>query len=82
MPLVSDLERYFTEKGREEGQRIGFVEAIALGLDLKFGAEGLALMPQVEKIEDLGVLQTLTKTIKPAVSLDEIRKLLPPAPAE
>ena len=59
MPIVSDLQEYWTEKGAEKGQRIGFNKAIALGLDLKFGPEGVALLPQIEKIEDLSSTSAL-----------------------
>src|SRR5262249_652875 len=49
MPFVT----YADQVAREEGERLGLVKGVALGLDLKFGQEGLALMPQIEKIEQL-----------------------------
>jgi hypothetical protein len=81
MPLVSYLEQVGIEKGMEKGQRIGLVKAIALGLDLKFDKAGLALMPAVEKIEDLTVLEAIKDAIKPAASLDDVSKLIPASEA-
>jgi len=63
------------EAGREEGYREGVLEAIALGLELKFGVEGLKLMPEIEAITDLGVLRILEKAIRTAQSPDELRAL-------
>jgi hypothetical protein len=80
MPLVSDIEEFLTEKGIEKGQRLGLVKGIALGLKLKFGSDGLALLPQVEKIEGLTEIQAIYDAIDPAASLDDVRKLIPAAP--
>lgn len=65
------------DEGRKEGRREGLIAAVALGLDLKFGQQGAALVPEVEKVEDLAVLQAVYDAIKPAQSLDDVRKLLP-----
>ena len=85
MPLVSDVERHLTEKGIEQGiekgiekgRREGLVKAISLGLKLKFKQEGAALLPAVEKIEDVAVLDAIFNAIEPAASLDDVSKLIP-----
>ena len=69
MKFVSFAEQVGLEKGRKE--------AIALGLRLKFGPAGSALMPQVEKVKELDALQAICEAIEPAVSLDDVRKLIP-----
>ncbi len=63
------------EEGREQGYREGVLEAIALGLELKFGVEGLKLMPEIEAITDLGILRILEKAIRTAQSPEELRQL-------
>ncbi len=63
------------ERGREQGYREGVLEAIALGLELKFGMEGLKLMPEIEAITDLGILRILEKAIRTAQSPEEFREL-------
>jgi hypothetical protein len=72
-----DFMSYPEERGFEKGQRVGLLKAVKLGLDLKFGSEGLALLPEMEQIEDLATLEAVSNAIKPAASLDEIRKLIP-----
>jgi hypothetical protein len=49
--------------------------AIELGLDLKFGAEGLQLMPEIKEITDLDVLRAVRDAIKPSRTLDEVRRV-------
>ncbi len=63
------------ERGREQGYREGVLEAIALGLELKFGVEGLKLMPEIEAITDLGILRILEKAIRTVQSPQELREL-------
>ena len=52
-------------------------QAIALGLKLRFQQDGVALIPEIEKLGDLAVLEAIYNAIEPATSVDDIRKLLP-----
>ena len=63
------------EEGREEGYREGVLAAIALGLELKFGVEGLKLMPEIKEIEDLDILEIIEQAIRTAQSPDDLRDL-------
>jgi hypothetical protein len=67
------LVEYLEEVGLKRGLR----KAIALGLDLKFGRDGLALLPRVEKIEELDRLLAICDAIKPARSIDDVRLFIP-----
>jgi hypothetical protein len=69
VPSLSYLER--------RGRRQGFLKAAQIGLKLKFGADGMALLPEVEKVEDLAALEAICDAIEPAASLDDVRKLIP-----
>ncbi|MCB9130605.1 MAG: Rpn family recombination-promoting nuclease/putative transposase [Anaerolineales bacterium] len=61
------------ESGMHEGLRKGYLAAIELGIELRFGADGLRLMPEISQIDDLDVLQTIQKAIKKAETLNEVR---------
>ena len=59
MPYVSTIERM----GREEGFCAGLLEAIKFGLKLRFGQEGLALIPSVEALTDPDVLRAFHEAV-------------------
>ncbi|MEI2691083.1 MAG: cytosolic protein [Anaerolineae bacterium] len=85
MEYVTSVERIGMRKGRqqgleqgleqgiEQGKREGLWTAIQLGLDLRFGAPGMALLPEIYKIEDVDVLKTITDAIKTAKNPEELR---------
>ena len=65
------------EEGRQQVVREQWLKNLQLCLKLKFGAEGLRLMPELEKQTDLAVLQKVCYAIEPAASPDDLRRLLP-----
>jgi hypothetical protein len=73
MPFLTTPERLGLEKGRLEG----LLKGIELGLELKFGAEGLALMPELRTL-DHEMLEAVFDAIKPAASPDELRRIWAP----
>ncbi len=62
-------------EGLQEGVRKGLRQAISLGLEMKFGEDGLRLMPEIERIDDLDTLQAIYNALRTAQSLGEIRRL-------
>jgi hypothetical protein len=50
MPFVTIAERVGMEKGKGEA----FLEGIEIALKIKFGSEGLGLMPELREIQDHG----------------------------
>jgi hypothetical protein len=82
VPFITYAERYGMEKGREqgleEGRREYLLKGIELALELKFGAEGQALASAVGKQTDLAVLEAVFNAIRPAASVEDVRKLLLP----
>ena len=71
-------------RGERNGMRQGLLAAIELGLELKFGATGLALLPAMRQVENLDVLRALYEGVKTAQQLTELRELyqmLVPDPA-
>jgi len=66
------------QQGRREGLREGLLKAIQFGLELKFGVAGLTLMPDIQKIQDLDLLNNIQEALKIATSPAEIRLLWEP----
>jgi len=64
------------QEGIEKGRLEGLIEAIKLGLELKFGIEGLRLLPRIEKEKDITRLDAIKEAIKIATTVKEIEKLL------
>lgn len=73
--LESPWYQEILNKGREEGRQEGLLSAIELGLELKFGSEGLQLMPEISQIINLEVLQAIREGIKTVNSLNQLRRI-------
>lgn len=63
------------QQGIQQGAREGLLKAIQLGLELKFGAEGITLYPEIKKIEDMDVLDTISEAIKSVKTLEEVERI-------
>ncbi len=63
------------QQGIQQGIKQGLLKAIELGLKLKFGVEGLRLYPEIKRIEDIALLETISEAIETAKDLHEIEKL-------
>ena len=68
MPFISTPERV----GRCDGMRLG----IKTALKMKFGDEGLTLMPAVEETYEEKQLQAVLDSLETATSLEEVRRIL------
>ncbi len=83
MPYVSSIERIAKAEGKkeglEEGEARGLREAIALGLKLRFGPEGLKLLPRIRGVEEAKALRAILTAVHKAKSLDTFREKLPRA---
>jgi predicted transposase/invertase (TIGR01784 family) len=66
------------EKGLEQGIRKGLLAGIELGLELRFGGEGLKLLPEIKKIEDMDILDAVHEGLKIVDSLEELRRIYEP----
>ncbi|MBD0265307.1 MAG: hypothetical protein ICV78_22070 [Tolypothrix sp. Co-bin9] len=67
MQYVTSFER--------SGIRLGFLEGIELGLELKFGAESLSLMSEISLLSDIEQLRAIKEGIKTAATIAELRQI-------
>ena len=75
MPYISSVERIGIQKGRVEGMREGLLKAIELGLRLKFGSEGLSLLPEISLIANLEELNAIIAGIETVNTVDELQEI-------
>ncbi|MCF6147393.1 MAG: Rpn family recombination-promoting nuclease/putative transposase [Candidatus Kuenenia sp.] len=72
------------EEGRMEGEREGerkgriegIKEAIEIGLELKYGVEGLKILEKISTITSLEKLEAIKEAVKISRNVEEIEKLL------
>jgi hypothetical protein len=83
--FLAEIHRYEEEKHMpfvpsfERRARIEELHpSIELALDLKFGAEGLQLMPEIRQIDDVEMLWAIRDAIKPAASPEVVRLVWAP----
>jgi hypothetical protein len=79
MPYITSIERIGIKKGIKQG----LLEAIELGLRLKFGDEGLEILPEISEIEDVEQLKAIISGLLTTVNtLDELRQLYQPTTSD
>lgn len=69
------LESPWYQEILNKGLQQGLLSAIELGLELKFGAEGLELMPEISQIQDVDVLRAIREGLRTINNLDELRQI-------
>ncbi len=85
MPYITSIERLATQKGIEQGieqslqqMRQILWESIELSLRLKFGDEGLEILPEVSEIQDVEQLRAIHRGLLTVNTLSELRQLYQP----
>ena len=63
------------QEGHQEGRQQELIEAVKLGLELRFGGEGMAFAAKVEHCSDLSVLAQAREAIRKGRGLEEIKGL-------
>jgi hypothetical protein len=71
VPYITSVERHGIEKGKREG----LLEGITICLKLRFGAEGVALLPTIRAVTDVDRLQAILKAMETAADFEELRQL-------
>jgi hypothetical protein len=70
MPFITSVER--------AGIRKGLCKGIEVVLRLRFGEEGLKLMPEILEIHEEAKLEAILNALPTAASLDDVRRLWSP----
>lgn len=71
MPYITSIERL--------GIRRGLCRGIETVLHMRFGAEGLKLMPEIREIHEEEKLEAILQSLGAGVSLEDVRRVwLPP----
>jgi hypothetical protein len=90
-PVLETLFWQDMDKIQEEGrmpfittpERVGIRKGIRLGIEallrVRFGDEGLKLMPEIQAIHEQEKLEAILKALETADNLDEVRRLWSPA---
>lgn len=60
---------------QQEIARQAVITGIEVVLEIKFGLEGLKLLPDIAKIEDISVLRAVLRGVKAAATPDDIRRI-------
>jgi hypothetical protein len=89
-PALNSVFRQEVDKIQEEGhmpfvtsiERVVLCEGLRMGIEsllrVRFGEEGLKLMPEIHEIYEGEKLQTILKALETAASPDEVRRLWAP----
>jgi len=71
MPYITSVERI----GIQKGMREGLIEGVSVGLRLKFGEEGLSLLPEISEIQDVEQLRAILAALAEVNALSELRSI-------
>ena len=63
-------------QGQAQGLQQGILSGIELGLELKFGSEGLQLLPEISQISDLERLKEIQRALMTVNTLEELRQII------
>jgi len=78
MPYITSVERIGIQKGIEQSlsqMRQVLLESIELGLELKFGSEGLGIFPEISQIEEVEQLRAIQAGLKTVQTVSELRQI-------
>lgn len=83
---ITSIERIGREEGREEGlqegiqigERRALFTGIVAALQLRFGDNGATLLPELQSVSDVALLQAVLERTVTATSLDELRAIYRP----
>ena len=70
------------QQGIQQGMQQGLLRGIGLGLKLKFGVDGLRILPEIDKIEDLSLLNAVHEALPEVETLSELQRIYRTPPAD
>jgi predicted transposase YdaD len=76
MTLAEKIRDEGHREGHREGHQEGLLEAIELGLSLRFGDKSLNLMSLIKQIQDVNRLKAIKEAIKTVKGVSELRAMV------
>jgi predicted transposase/invertase (TIGR01784 family) len=73
--LMATLAEKWFQQGERKGERKGLLRGIELGLKLKFGHDGLKILPEIRRITDTKLLATVHDRLRTADTPDALRRI-------
>lgn len=73
--ILQEGQQQGLQQGQQQGLQQGLLLGIALGLELKFGTEGLQLLPEIREIDDVELLEEISQAIKTVDTLEALRQI-------
>ena len=64
MPYITIGERIGLQKGIQQGLQQGLLSGIKAILEVKFGSDGLTILPEIAQIEDVDVTEKVMELIE------------------
>lgn len=75
-PWYQEILREGEARGEARGDLRGILSSIEINLELKFGNNGLQLMPQITEINDIERLKTILRNVVTANNIEELQQIL------
>jgi hypothetical protein len=75
MPYITSVERRGIEQGIGQGKRQVLIESLQVCLELKFGSEGLTILPEIAQIQNVEILSAILARLKTVNSIEELRQI-------
>jgi len=73
--LEAEQRMQYVTSFERSGIRLGLLKGIALGLKLKFGETGQNLLPEIESIQDVTMLEAILEGIDTASTVSQLRQI-------
>jgi predicted transposase YdaD len=73
---IQEGEQRGIQQGEQRGLQRGILLSIETGLELKFGAEGLALLPEIAQISDMERLKAIQREVMTANTLEQLQQII------
>ena len=74
--IMKKAYEYGEKEGEKKGKKEGLLRGIELYITVKFGSEGVDLLKDIEKIEEIVKLEQIMEFIIRAESIGEVKKIL------
>ncbi len=76
MTLAEKLRKEGFEQGIRVGELSGLIEAVELGLTLRFGDQSLKLMPLIRQIQDTDRMKVIKEAVKTVKDVSDIKAMI------